>query len=245
VIADLVVLVDEAQLVVALPRSVAGELRVTFERHLIMEDAEIAPAAFDVLWAHGPKADAVLRAARNAGARGAVLDRTGLGGAVMFLAPDAAPQAREAIEAAVRDADGVVGDEAGWEALRLSHGVPRFGLDFDASTYPQEAGLEKSAVSFSKGCYLGQEVVCMLELRGHVKRKLVQLAIEGDAPVRGAEVTDAEGAGANRVGEVTSAGLVPGRGAIALAMVKRQLAQPGTELRVAGSPARVLGERIA
>jgi folate-binding protein YgfZ len=46
--------------------------------------------------------------------------------------------------------------------------VPRFGVDFDDTTYPQEASLEKTAVSFDKGCYLGQEVVCMLEMRGHV-----------------------------------------------------------------------------
>ena len=74
---------------------------------------------------------------------------------------------------------GVVGDAEGWEALRLERGVPRFGPDFDDKTYPQEASLEKAAVSFDKGCYLGQEVVCMLEMRGHVKRKLVSIVLDG------------------------------------------------------------------
>ncbi|MFO0671794.1 MAG: tRNA-modifying protein YgfZ [Polyangiaceae bacterium] len=73
------------------------------------------------------------------------------------------------------------------EALRLTRGVPRFGVDFGPATYPQEAGLEKRAISFDKGCYLGQEVVCMLQLRGHVKRRLVSLrfdsAAEPGAPI--------------------------------------------------------------
>ena len=70
------------------------------------------------------------------------------------------------------------------------------------SNYPQEAGLERRAVSFDKGCYLGQEVVCMLEMRGRVKRKLVSLEIaSGDAPPKGASVSDASG---NVVGEISS-----------------------------------------
>ena len=60
----------------------------------------------------------------------------------------------------------------------IEHGLPRFGAEVDATLYPQEAALEKLAVSFSKGCYLGQEVVYMLQERGHVKRKLVPLDLE-------------------------------------------------------------------
>ena len=102
---------------------------------------------------------------------------------------------RSAIAASVAAAGGVWGDSAGWEALRLERNVPRFGVDFDDKMYPQEAALEKAAVSFDKGCYLGQEVVCMLEMRGHVKRKLVSLIVEGQGlPERGAQVTDAGGA---------------------------------------------------
>src|SRR5262249_30258701 len=78
--------------------------------------------------------------------------------------------------------EGAVGDESAWEALRIEQGVPRFRHDFDESTYPQEASLEKRAVSFDKGCYLGQEVVCMLELRGQVKRKLVPVTLSASIP---------------------------------------------------------------
>ncbi|MBJ7454276.1 MAG: hypothetical protein JHC71_19635, partial [Blastococcus sp.] len=62
-------------------------------------------------------------------------------------------------------------------------------VEVDATLYPQEASLEKLAVSFQKGCYLGQEVVYMLENRGHVKRKLVPLDLEGAAAALPAALT--------------------------------------------------------
>jgi folate-binding protein YgfZ len=132
----------------------------------------------------------------------------------------------------------MLGDDRAWEALRLDRAVPEFGADFDATTYPQEAGLEKRAVSFSKGCYLGQEVVFMLEKRGHVKRRLVTLRVDGDLPPRGAEVRGADG---EVVGNVTSAARVPTAGGpLAMAMVKRALATAGAELIVAGAKATVV-----
>ncbi len=103
------------------------------------------------------------------------------------------------------------------EALRLELGVPAFGIDFDDKMYPQEAALEKRAVSFEKGCYLGQEVVCMLEIRGHVKRRLVSFV--ADARVeRGAAVTDDAG---EEIGKVSSSADSPTIGKpIGLAMIK-------------------------
>jgi folate-binding protein YgfZ len=128
-----------------------------------------------------------------------------------------------------------------WERFRRERGVPSFGTDFGEATYPQEAGLERHAVSFSKGCYLGQEVVCMLEMRGQVKRKLVQLTFEdgeGDAALsstqasaigRGAKVY-VEATGDAVLGEVTSAPIAAAP--IGFAMVKRQAAEPGTRVWV-------------
>src|SRR5206468_3733442 len=109
---------------------------------------------------HGPRAGDVLDAARGAGAYGALLDRSGLGGAVLFTHEEVAAAVSDAVASKLDAIGGVLGDEAGWEALRVSRAIPRFGADFDGATYPQEVGLEKTAVSFSKGCYLGQEVVC-------------------------------------------------------------------------------------
>ncbi len=239
ILADAIVLIDEGCVRLAVPRSTLAEVRASFERYLIMEDAEMLPdgAGAGVVMVHGPRAGAVLEAARDAGARGASLDPTGLGGAVLFVAAGDAARVCAAVDGALAAVGGARGDAAGWDAIRIARGIPRFGDDFDGSTYPQEAGLEKTAVSFSKGCYLGQEVVCMLEMRGHVKRRLVPLLVSGDAPPpAGADVNDAAG---QKVGHITSAAARPG-GAIALAMVKRASAEPGTPLRVRDAEATVL-----
>jgi tRNA-modifying protein YgfZ len=198
-----------------------------------MEDAELSVGSFDVWFVHGPRSSDVLAAVRAAGGVGGVLDRTGLGGAVVL----AAPEARDAVRAAL-EATATIGDATGWEALRLERGVPAFGVDFDGASYAQEAGLEKTAVSFSKGCYLGQEVVCMLEMRGHVKKKLASVVLDGDPPARGADVADASGA---KVGGVTSSIASPLLGrSVALAMVKRASAEVGTALSIGGHEATVV-----
>ena len=242
ILADVSILIDgDEQVLIAVPRTVASEVRTSFEKYLIMEDAEIAAEddRFVVSFVHGPRSGDVLEAARGAGARGGSLDRSGRGGAVLFTPKDREAAVRDAIAKSLEAIGGAIGDLAGWEALRVSRGIPRFGVDFDAATYPQEVGLEKTAVSFAKGCYLGQEVVCMLEMRGHVKRKLVPLLLaSGDPPSRGAEVNDASGL---KVGEVTSAAIVPSRGApVALAMVKVAHAELGTALTISGTSASVV-----
>ncbi len=244
ILSDLFVVVEKERALMLVRRGAAEGLAADFERHLMMEDAELTPAfdAFSALALHGPKASAVLEAMRSAGASGGQVDVTGLGGAVAVWSRERGSD--DAIRAALREAvareGGVQGDEAGWDALRIERLVPRFGVDFDATTYPQEAGLETRAVSFSKGCYLGQEVVCMLQLRGHVKRKLTQLVFDegGAAPLPGAHVFDGDG-GAD-VGHVTSAASSPTLGKpVALAMIKYAMAEPNKVLRVDGRPARV------
>ncbi len=87
-----------------------------------------------------------------------------------------------------------------YEAMRIEAGVPRQGLDIDETTIAQEAFLERDAVSFTKGCFLGQELVCRIDTRGHVNRLLRRLV--ADAPLaRGATVV----ADGKEVGTVTSA----------------------------------------
>jgi folate-binding protein YgfZ len=240
VIADAIVVADADRLYLVVPAATAEPLRKHLDHYLVMEDAEVALGdGFEAWQLHGPRSADVLRAAREAGAIGGLLDRTGLGGAALVAPPDRASAVREAIAGAVRGAGGAMGDDAAWEALRLERGVPRFGPDFDDKTYPQEAGLEKTAVSFNKGCYLGQEVVCMLELRGHVKRKLAPVVFDSIAvPAAHAEVLDESGAS---VGEMTSAALSPVLGvAVGLAMVKRSHAEPGAVVVVGGTRAKVV-----
>jgi folate-binding protein YgfZ len=243
VLSDATVVVDDASasVLVAVPHAVASPLRVHLEHYLVMEDAEMASRtdSFAVWALHGPGSAAVLDAACSAGGAGGSIDRTGLGGAFVLAPIERGEQVRDAIERALLVVRGSVGDDAGWEALRLERAVARFGVDFDDTTYPQEASLEKSAVSFDKGCYLGQEVVCMLELRGHVKRRLVPLVLDaGQPPSRGTVVTDAAGA---VVGEVSSAARSPTLGKpVALAAIKRVWAEAGKRVFVAGVAAEVV-----
>lgn len=228
VLADALIASAEGCMLVSVPGAAAAALRQHLEHYRVMEDAEIDERTGDTpLWEiHGPRAADLLAAVRSAGAVGGSIDRTELGGAIAFFPDQSARAGRAAIESAVDEVGGMLGDAAGWRALRLERGVPEFGADFGEATYPQEAGLERIAVSFQKGCYLGQEVVCMLELRGHVKRRLASLVFGvGALPAAGDIVVDESGA---ESGEVTSACDSPTLGRpVALAMLKRAAAETG------------------
>ena len=124
---------------------------------------------------------------------------------------------------------------AALEPLRIVAGVPAIGVDTGPKTLVQEAGLD-AAVSFDKGCYLGQETVARLHYRGHANRRLCRLALNGPLPT-GTDLT----AGDVAAGTVTSVAEVPGEGWMALAMVRREVSD-GAEVsagdRVVG---RVIG----
>jgi tRNA-modifying protein YgfZ len=125
-------------------------------------------------------------------------------------------------------------DPVAYEAWRIEQGIPLQPFDLDDSTIPQEAFLEQDAVSFTKGCFLGQELVCRIDSRGHVNRFLRAFdAIEGDWPARGAEV----GADGKVVGALTSVapGVLPTG---ALGYVRREIEPPSAvELRWDGGTA--------
>jgi tRNA-modifying protein YgfZ len=124
------------------------------------------------------------------------------------------------------------------ESARIEAGRPLWGIDMDESTLPQEVNLEAlGAVSFTKGCYTGQEVVARLHFRGHVNRRLMGLRVEGvTAPSRGTELTNLEGA---VCGDVRSSIVSPRFGPIALGMVRREV-DAGTQVitRVGGDEVR-------
>jgi folate-binding protein YgfZ len=122
-------------------------------------------------------------------------------------------------------------DEA--EALRIAAGVPRWGAEIDGSRLVMEAALTGSAVSFEKGCYLGQEVVLRGTFRGQVQRGLVQVRLPEDAGP-GAVLR----AGEQEVGRVTSAANAPG-GRLGLAYLRRAHWAPGTRLATDGGEAEV------
>jgi folate-binding protein YgfZ len=121
------------------------------------------------------------------------------------------------------------------EVLRVEAGRPKFGTDMNTETIPLEAGIEDRAISLTKGCYVGQEVIVRVLHRGHgrVARRLVGLVLaDGSSPAK----SDAVFSGDKQVGEVTSAVISPMMGApIALAYVQRDHTSVGTELIVKGS----------
>jgi folate-binding protein YgfZ len=122
----------------------------------------------------------------------------------------------------------LVSDEAA-EIIRVERGRPRYGIDLDDTVIPQEAGLNERAVSFTKGCYVGQETVARLHYRGKPNRHLRGLRLSAPA-LLGAELR----LGERTVGHLTSAVVSPALGPIGLALIRRE-AQPGSVLSVAGS----------
>ena len=121
--------------------------------------------------------------------------------------------------------------EAAAEVLRVESGRPRYGVDLDQTVIPQEAGLNERAVSFTKGCYVGQETVARLHYRGKPNRHLRGLRLSEPAP-SGAELR----LGEKVVGRLGSVVVSPRLGPIALALVRREAA-PGDRLAVEGSAA--------
>jgi folate-binding protein YgfZ len=112
------------------------------------------------------------------------------------------------------------------ECLRVERGRPRYGIDLDETTIPQEAGLNERAVSFTKGCYVGQETVARLYYKGKPNRHLRGLRLSAPGAT-GEELRLAE----RSVGRVGSAALSPELGPIALALVRRE-AEPGAIVSV-------------
>jgi len=111
-------------------------------------------------------------------------------------------------------------DADAYEALRIEAGVPRQFYDIDETTIAQEAYLDRDAVSFTKGCFVGQELVCRIDTRGHVNRLLRRL--RADVPVERGSAVEVDG---KAVGTVTSSA-----GAVALAMLRREVEPGGSVL---------------
>jgi tRNA-modifying protein YgfZ len=132
----------------------------------------------------------------------------------------------ERIAAALAEAGAVRATEADAEVRRVESGRPRYGVDLDDTVIPQEAGLNERAVSFEKGCYVGQETVARLYFRGKPNRHLRGLKLSGPAG-HGAPLR----LGEREVGRLGSVVESPVHGRIALALVRREAA-PGDSLAV-------------
>lgn len=135
-----------------------------------------------------------------------------------------------------RPLDLKLSDDERYEVLRVEMGLPEFGKELDENRFVAEVGRTARAISYTKGCYLGQEPVVMARDRGHVNRFLVGLKLDGDGlAVPGGKVLHDE----REVGRVTSSVQSPRFGPIALAYVWRGSHEPGTIVRVENRTATV------
>jgi len=116
------------------------------------------------------------------------------------------------------------------ETLRIEAGIPRFGIDMDETRVVTETNLD-DAVSFTKGCYLGQEIIARIKYRGHVAKKLTGVRMEQDMALEnGAKILSTDG---KEIGGVTSSAVSPRlKYTIALAYVKYDYLEPGTQVKI-------------
>jgi len=196
----------------------------SLERFLLRVEARIAADDRGVFEVWGPRSAEVLELA-GIGAPAAWADREGvlaaripLGGLPRYLLAGADRAALEAAGAMRSGRDAAT-------AVRIEAGEPQMGVDVDESTIPQESGLVEEAVSFDKGCFLGQELVARIDSRGRVNRHLRGVVItENVLPPLGARIT-AEG---EEMGRLTSLGeSLTLRAPVGLALIRREVG-PGS-----------------
>jgi folate-binding protein YgfZ len=238
------------------PRALTQAVYEHLDRFVFSEDVKVADVtdAHGEVGLYGPAAlDILVKAGTQGGAPGALYgitriqiagvaarlvrsDDFGVQGFGILVASADAP----AVMAALAAAGGITVEESDLETVRIELGRPRFGADLDTDVIPLEAGLEARAISRSKGCYVGQEVIVRVQDRGHgrVARRLVGLALDASAalPERGAPI-EADG---RAIGRVTSAAWSPSLARpIALGYVHRDFVAAGTHVLLAGSAANV------
>jgi folate-binding protein YgfZ len=251
---DLHVLESGGMMLLDVPQFTADACLARLEQFHFSEEVLISSLTGSLVsvWLHGPKAPVVVEAVLE-GAHGlaewpsyrhrplvyqgepAVLvriDQLGVPGFCIYVSP----AHEESLVASLVAAGAVGAAQEAIDAARIEAGYPLFGVDMNTDTIPLEAGIEGRAISTTKGCYVGQEVIIRVLHRGHgrVAKHLVLLSVEEPTHV-GAPVF----AGEREVGRVTSAGVSPRAGALAMGYVHRDFVAPGTELRVDGVPATV------
>jgi folate-binding protein YgfZ len=163
----------------------------------------------------------------------------GVAGAEFVAARDQLAPLWQVLLDAVRNHGGGPMGYAALSGQRLAQGVPWFGYDFGEKQIPHEAGLENSHISYTKGCYTGQEIVERVRSRGHVNRRRVSFQFSGDAvPEAGTVLTAADG---KEAGYVTHAAQIwdPHR-VIGMGYARKEAEAPGTPLQWAGGTATII-----
>jgi folate-binding protein YgfZ len=248
IVADVHVLARPAALLLELEREAIPALVAHLAKFVVADDVVLRDAsdAWRRLALEGAGSAAVLAAALGgelaiaADGVAELPDGAGLaagyalagsGGVQLLVPPAGAAALRERLAAA----GAVPGSAAELETLRIEGGVPRLGRELTTEVLPAEARLER-AVSETKGCYTGQEVVTRMRTRDRVSHLLVGLRFDGDLPAAGTELRSAGRA----VGNVTSATRSQRLGPIGLGFVRRAESDPGTKLEAGPTPATIV-----
>jgi len=252
---DMHVLESDGMLLLDVPAAQAEATASRLEQFLFSEDVKLASlaGALTTVWVHGPGAASALEHSLDGiaglGAWGqyhhehvgfageslvvARIDQLGVPGYCAYLSAANRAALTGALEAA--GARHVAPDAIA--AARIEAGYPIFGVDMTADTIPLEAGIDPRAISTTKGCYVGQEVIIRVLHRGHgrVARRLLTLKLDGEGVEPRAKIVD----GDREVGFVTSVAVSPASGPIALAYVHRDLAVAGAHVSVDTPAGRV------
>jgi folate-binding protein YgfZ len=265
-IADMRVLELGDAILMDLPGHIAAAIRDRLEQFVFTEDVVVADvgALLAQIGVYGPRAPEALSGAfarlastgegapaserlrsmrlfdngrwdtGGAPAIVAASDDYGIDGFEVFLDSSAAAAFRAALE----EAGATSVSEESADVHRIESGRPAFGKDMDEDTIPLEAGIEERAISQTKGCYVGQEIIIRVLHRGHgrVARRLVGLVLDGATPAPGARIRSGE----RDIGFITSSARSPSlERPIALAYVHRDFVEPGTVVSVAGTDTQV------
>ncbi|MDP7048873.1 MAG: aminomethyl transferase family protein [Verrucomicrobiota bacterium] len=217
-------------------------VKARLESHIVADQVELVDASphFGLLSLQGPKTADVLASIGLAlpgelfaHTKSPVDDwgevylmnnsRYGAAGCDLYIPNESLANAAERLAKAVKGHGGCF---AGWQAAeiaRVEAGIPRFGVDMDNNTLPPEVGLEARAISYNKGCYIGQEIIARIRTYGRVNRSLVGYRLDADL-AGGTLLTDDSG---KTVGTLTSVIDSPRFGPIALGSAKRGSETPG------------------
>ena len=257
IVADIHLLAREDDYWLEVSASTTTEVLAQLARYIVADDVELTDRSleFSRLAVEGPGATALVAAVSGTALEEVPREGFALGSiaaAEIVLArfgwtgEDAwqlfvRPSDREAVCAAITQAGALRGSLDALEILRIEAGVPLQGRELGQDVFPDEARLE-TAISRTKGCYTGQEIVARLYSRGAVNRLLVSLHFLGDrVPAPGALLSADE----KRSGQVTSASLSPSAGAIGLGYVRRAHAELGTELRCEDPAGGLIAQVVA
>jgi folate-binding protein YgfZ len=252
---DLHVLESDGMMLLDVPAAEADATLARLDQFLFSEDVKLGSlaGALTTVWVHGPTAAAALESSLDGVAGLAAWgqchhEHVGFGGESLVLAridqlgvpgycAYLSAGKRSALVAALEAAGARQVSDDAIAVARIEAGYPIFGTDMTADTIPLEAGIEPRAISTTKGCYVGQEVIIRVLHRGHgrVARKLVTLKLDGGSGEPRAKIVD----GDREVGWVTSVAVSPVSGPIALGYVHRDLAVADARVSVETAAGRV------